>query len=288
MEAFENVLDGVGMVDSVVDDGNDRVVVRTVSTKGEAKKAQRLLVQEIADMGRATFPKDWVNVDDRFGPTLVGAFLDDRLVGAALVGPAQEYSAALAATCRGVWPSRLLDDALYLVGTEIAETPGIAVVPDHRAEGIGLRLKRYCDLWAAQHGAYLMFSRPTNKAACRLNEKAGHKVLEGDVSFVTQIVDAQDRPLTGVVRIDPACDGSFQAFRQLTVADGLMWRFRVGQYPAVSQVDGTGDDHAVRIDPGHIAWYEWDRSGLVRSVLAPAPRLEHDVSMGLRRVSMES
>lgn len=44
MEAFENVLDGVGMVDSVVDDGNDRVVVRTVSTKGEAKKAQRLLV----------------------------------------------------------------------------------------------------------------------------------------------------------------------------------------------------------------------------------------------------
>ena len=25
MEAFENVLDGVGMVDSVVDDGNDRV-----------------------------------------------------------------------------------------------------------------------------------------------------------------------------------------------------------------------------------------------------------------------
>lgn len=142
---------------------------------------------------------------------------------------------------------------------------------------------------AAQHGAYLMFSRPTNEAARRLiNEKAGHKVLEGDVSFVTQIVDAQDRPLTGVVRIDPACDGSFQAVRQLTVADGLMWRFRVGQYPAVSRVDGADDDHAVRVDSGHISWYEWDRSGTVRTVLVPAPRLEHDVSMGLRHVSMRS
>lgn len=288
MEAFEDVLGGVGMVDPVVDDGDDRIIVRTVSTKGEAKKARRLLIQEIADMGRATFPKDWINADDRFGPTLVGAFLDDRLVGAALVGPAQEYAAALSATCRGVWPSRLLDDALQLVGTEIAETPGVAVVPDHRGEGIGLRLKRYCDLWAAQHGAYLMFSRPTNEAARRLNEKAGHKVLEGDVSFVTQIIDAQDRPLTGVVRIDPARDGSFQAVRQLTVADGLMRRFRVGQYPAVSRMDGTDDDHAIRIGSGQIAWYEWDRSGTVRTVLVPAPRLEHDVSMGLRHVSMRS
>ena len=151
-----------------------------------------------------------------------------------------------------------------------------------------MRLKRYCDLWAAQHGAYLMFSRPTNEAARRLNEKAGHKVLEGDVSFVTQIIDAQDRPLTGVVRIDPARDGSFQAVRQLTVADGLMRRFRVGQYPAVSRMDGTDDDHAIRIGSGQIAWYEWDRSGTVRTVLVPAPRLEHDVSMGLRHVSMRS
>ncbi|WP_281775114.1 hypothetical protein, partial [Bifidobacterium ruminantium] len=116
----------------------------------------------------------------------------------------------------------------------------------------------------------------------------GHKVLEGDVSFVTQIVDAQDRPLTGVVRIDPARDGSFQAVRQLTVADGSMWRFRVGQYPAVSRVDRADDDHAVRVDSSHIAWYEWDRSGLARSILVPAPRLEHDVSMGLRHVSMRS
>ena len=74
MEAFEDVLGGVGMVDPVVDDGDDRIIVRPVSTKGEAKKARRLLIQEIADMGRATFPKDWINADDRFGPTLVGAF----------------------------------------------------------------------------------------------------------------------------------------------------------------------------------------------------------------------
>ena len=66
-----------------------------------------------------------------------------------------------------------------------------------------------------------------------------------------------------------------------------MWRFRVGQYPAVSQVDGTGADHAVNVGSGHIAWYEWDRSGF-RRILTPAPRLEHDVSTGLRRVSMGS
>ena len=37
-----------------------------------------------------------------------------------------------------------------------------------------------------------------------------------------------------------------------------------------------------------VSWYEWDRSGLVRSVFVPAPSLEHDVSMGLRHVSMMS
>lgn len=33
MEAFEDVLGGVGMVDPVVDDGDDRIIVRPVSTK---------------------------------------------------------------------------------------------------------------------------------------------------------------------------------------------------------------------------------------------------------------
>ena len=126
------------------DDGDGRVIVRPVATKGEAKKARRLLVQEIADMGRATFPKDWINADDLFGPTPVGAFLDDRLVGAALVGPTQEYSAALAATCRGVWPSRLLDHALQLAGIEIAETPcGSSVRCGFPSRVLGVRTVRW-------------------------------------------------------------------------------------------------------------------------------------------------
>ena len=145
MEAFEDMPGGVGMVDPVVDDGDGRVIVRPVATKGEAKKARRLLVQEIADMGRATFPKDWINADDLFGPTPVGAFLDDRLVGAALVGPTQEYSAALAATCRGVWPSRLLDHALQLAGIEIAETPcGSSVRCGFPSRVLGVRTGRPC------------------------------------------------------------------------------------------------------------------------------------------------
>lgn len=233
MEAFEDVLGGVGMVDPVVDDGDDRIIVRPVSTKGEAKKARRLLIQEIADMGRATFPKDWINADDRFGPTLVGAFLDDRLVSAALVGPAQEYAAALSATCRGVWPSRLLDDALQLVGTEIAETPGVAVVPDHRGEGIGLRLKRYCDLWAAQHDACLVLSIPTNDAARHMNEKVGYDVLPPQVALCIEVTD-DDNAITCCFPIDGVVPDACWAFH--IVAQPKWMPLAVGQ----GTVKGTG------------------------------------------------
>lgn len=81
----------------------------------------------------------------------------------------------------------------------------------------------------------------------------------------------------------------WNAFRQVRVSDPPS--VRVGQWPPVDVMPGPnglyamGEDGRIRMV---VSWYEWDRSGLVHSVLVPAPSLEHDVSMGLRHVSMMS
>ena len=53
--------------------------------------------------------------------------------------------------------------------------------------------------------------------------------------------------------------------------------------PGPNGLYAMGEDGRIRMV---VSGYEWDRSGLVRSVLVPAPSLEHDVSMGLGHVSM--
>lgn len=55
--------------------------------------------------------------------------------------------------------------------------------------------------------------------------------------------------------------------------------------PGPNGLYAMGEDGRIRMV---VSGYEWDRSGLVRSVLVPAPSLEHDVSMGLGHVSMMS
>lgn len=69
------------------------------------------------------------------------------------------------------------DKAAHAFERSCCMIQGIAVAPEHRREGIGLKIKRYCDLWAVQHDACLVLSIPTNDAARRLDEQAGYDIL---------------------------------------------------------------------------------------------------------------
>ena len=78
------------------------------------------------------------------------------------------------------------DEAAQAFERSCCMIQGIAVSPEHRREGIGLRVKRYCDLWVAQHDACLVLSIPTNDAARHMNEKAGYDVLPPQVACASR------------------------------------------------------------------------------------------------------
>ena len=61
----------------------------------------------------------------------------------------------------------------------------------HRYE----RLSPSCDSWAADHGAELILSIPTNEGARLLNEKAGYTVVPPDGYLTIKVFNAQGQPL---------------------------------------------------------------------------------------------
>lgn len=136
----------------------------------------RLLTEQIEHGWDESLPKPAPNPDDLFWPALIGAWSEDRLVGGAFVMPDSQDAQALV--------SLGADEAAQAFERSCCMIQGIAVSPEHRREGIGLRVKRYCDLWSAQHDACLVLSIPTNDEARRLNEKAGYDVLPPQVALV--------------------------------------------------------------------------------------------------------
>lgn len=159
-----------------------------------------LLSEQIGERRNKHLPKPLPDPDDLFRPVLVGAWAEDRLVGGAFVMPDLEDSAYYAAAGHG--------DAAEFLAVRTAMVQGIAVLPECRRMGVGLRLKRYCGLWAAQHGCVLVLSIVTNDAAARMNEKAGYQVLPPLVTLVVEAVD-HGRSVTFIGlpfdRDSPAC-----------------------------------------------------------------------------------
>ena len=140
-----------------------------------------LLTEQIEHGWDETLPKPSPNPDDLYRPTLIGAWSKDRLIGGAFVMPDSQDAQALV--------SLGADKAAQAFERSCCMIQGIAVIPKHRREGIGLKIKRHCDLWAAQHDACLVLSIPTNNAARRMNEKAGYDVLPPQVALCVEVTD---------------------------------------------------------------------------------------------------
>lgn len=155
--------------------------IRPVKTQVEADMVWALLSEQIEHGWDDCLPQPLVHDDDTFGPTLIGAWGYDGLVAGAFVMPDEQTADAFMAN--GV------QHAAQMTLRAVAVTQGIAVAPEHRREGLGLEVKRFCDAWAAQHHACLMLSVITAHEALGLNKKTGHHVLPTDVVPVIQIHD---------------------------------------------------------------------------------------------------
>ena len=134
-----------------------------------------LLAEQIEHGWDESLPKPLPNPDDLYGPTLIGAWAEDRLIGGASAMPDSQDAQALV--------SLGADKAAQAFERSCCMIQGIAVISKHRREGLGLKIKRYCDLWAAQHDACLVLSIPTNDAARHMNEKVGYDVLPPQVAL---------------------------------------------------------------------------------------------------------
>ena len=142
-------------------DGVGIVRIRPVVNKVEIKRAKRLIVEQIPHLADIEFPKRPVEDDGTLRPLFIGAFSKDGLIGAAFVTPgiqaAQSFLGYFSASA-GAY------QCAELVRRTVAEVEGIAVVDEYRRRGVALALKRYIDAWAADHGACLVLSVPTNEA----------------------------------------------------------------------------------------------------------------------------
>lgn len=206
---------------------NDRVEIRPVATNIEAQQARILLTQQIHAGIEAPMPTGPVHDDGTLRPTLIGAWQGNHLVGAALLGPAIQQARQMLAS-QGVNPDTY--QAAQTILRHVAMGEAIAVHPAHRREGIGLKIKRFCDTWAADHDAHLVLSIVTNHAARALNEKAGHLVLEPHVALVLQVVDQFQRPLHPAWALLREQDQGLGLWALLPVTQPQDTPLRVGQY----------------------------------------------------------
>ena len=232
----------MGLVDRIKDllavaaEGNERRPgLRIVPTADQSQTDMvwGLLAEQIEHGWDESLPKPAPNPDDLYRPTLIGAWAENRLVGGAFVMPDSQDAQAF--TSIGA------DKAAQAFERSCCMIQGIAVVPEHRREGIGLKIKRRCDLWAAQHDACIVLSIPTNDAAARMNEKAGYDVLPPQVALCVEVAD-DDR---GIVCCLPMGGD----------VPGARWAFHIVAQPqwtplAIGQCDMTGtggryDDHSI-------------------------------------------
>ncbi|MEF2736153.1 MAG: GNAT family N-acetyltransferase [Bifidobacterium choerinum] len=174
LERFTNLLHRPAQRDET--HGAVRIVV--ASDDAHARMIWDMLTEQIEHGWDKRIPYAGANPDDLYRPTLIGAWSQDRLIGGAFVMPDTQDAESFLL--------RHVHDGAQSIERRCCMIQGIATVPEHRGEGIGGRIKRFCDAWAANHGAYIVLSIPTTQQAVRLNENAGYHVLPPQVALVLQ------------------------------------------------------------------------------------------------------
>ena len=191
---------------------------RAAATDGEAKAIKSLLVRDIKGFDQSV-PAVVRHDDGTIRPTYIGVWGQDRLIGAALIQPPLYVAETLIlfTGAHGVQAAQIRET----ITKHAAIIEGIAVFRKHRREGIGLQIKSFCDSWAAEHGAELILSIPTNEGARLLNKKAGYTVVPPNGYLVLQALDGHGQPLhTGY------------ADRRSQHMGTSMWAYKpIGQHP---------------------------------------------------------
>ena len=172
---------------------------RAAATDGEAKAIKSLLIRDIKDFDQSV-PAVVRHDDGTIRPTYIGVWGQDRLIGAALIQPALCVAETLIyrTGTSGVHAAQIRE----AFAEHAAIIEGIAVVRKHRREGFGSQIKAFCDSWAADHGAELILSIPTNEGARLLNEKSGYTVVPPDGYLTIKVFDAQGQPLLTIPYAD--------------------------------------------------------------------------------------
>lgn len=168
--------------------------IRPARNHAEAEEIGSLLLEEIAHPGFIPGPEFVWQGQGFLRPTLIGAWSQNRLVGGASLSPYIEHTKAFLGIGRA--------DAAQAVTRLVAETDGIAVSPDHRREGIGRKIKLFCDSFAAQHHAAIMVSVTTNHESACLNDKTKHIVFERCDGLVIKYADAVNKPIVWLHALD--------------------------------------------------------------------------------------
>ena len=153
---------------------------RAAATDGEAKAIKSLLIRDIKDFDQSV-PAVVRHDDGTIRPTYIGVWGQDRLIGAALIQPALCVAETLIyrTGTSGVHAAQIRE----AFAEHAAIIEGIAVVRKHRREGIGSQIKAFCDSWAADHGAELILSIPTNEArACSTRKPDTRSYRPTDIS----------------------------------------------------------------------------------------------------------
>ena len=169
------------------------VVVRPVKNELEAQEAVRLLADQIPIGFSEKVPSTSVKDDGTLRPTLIGAFRDETLIGAAFIGPGEHIADQASALLFASESRTVIDKATQILRRNIAYMAGIAVLPGYRRQGIGRKIKSFCELWAANNHASLIVGIATTRKAVALNKSLGYTVLPQQVSLMLQCVDVKTR-----------------------------------------------------------------------------------------------
>ena len=158
---------------------NSRIRIGAIRAPHDHEAAERLLTEQIKNRSNVPIPDYPITTRPGLHYELIGAWHDQRLVGAIFIGPADNYA----------YDRDLLANPTYrpeILSRTVASIEGLAVQPHYRRGGIGLALKNAATAWANDHGAGLIISVPTTEAARELNKKAGYYLAPRNIILVLE------------------------------------------------------------------------------------------------------
>ncbi|MEW6933716.1 GNAT family N-acetyltransferase [Trueperella pyogenes] len=165
---------------------NSRIRIGAIRTPHDYQAAIGMLAEHIEQFSQLPFPVFPIHDQAGLYGELIGAWHNQGLVGALMVGPAHHYTHD---------PSLLANPAYKpeVFTAAIACIDALVVKPGYRRHGIGLALKNTATAWADQHGASIMLSVPTTNAARELTKKAGYQVLGPNIILMIKHPDHELR-----------------------------------------------------------------------------------------------